>query len=140
MAGSVAIVFGGIAGEDEAVSPALPRVLQLLARRGVRATFYIDTALAESEPFASTMIENGGHSVGKAAPPTGDAVAGKASSPAEWHAAMQVAIGRAVQSGERRVLLFELAALERGDAIGLFDETLDLVAGLRRAGSLEVVG
>lgn len=140
MAGSVDIVFDGLAGDEESVSPALPRVLQVLARRGVRATFYVPPALAEAEPFALTMIENGGQMIENVDPPVGDAVAERDKSPADWHSAMQLAVGRAVSGGGHATLVFALAGLERGDAMGFFDETIDLLAGLRRAGSLTIEG
>ncbi len=140
MAGSVDIVFDGLAGSEEPVSPALPRVLQVLARRGVRATFYVPSALGEAEPFALTMIENGGQLVERGDPPAGDTVAGRDSAPGEWHSAMQLAVGRAVGGGGHATLVFAPSGLERGDAMGFFDETIDLVAGLRRAGSLTIEG
>ncbi|MFT4050290.1 MAG: hypothetical protein QM648_10735 [Solirubrobacterales bacterium] len=142
MAGSISIIFDGLAraeADDDPISPALPLMLQLLARRGIPATFFVEPELAAAEPFAITMIENGGHKIREGAAPTAEAAATLGSAPADWHPAMQVAVGRAVRTGERVLLSFAPAALERGDAIGIFGETLDLIAGLRRAGSLEVL-
>lgn len=138
MPGTITIIFDGIAGEADAVSPALPRILQLLARRGVHATFHLEPGLAVAEPLATLMIENGGHAIGVGAAPPASAAAAPGSSPGAWHPQMQVAVGEAAR-GEPVVLSFALAALERGDALGAFGETLDLIAGLRRAGSLEVI-
>jgi len=53
--------------------------------------------------------------------------------PGVWREALQVAIGRAVQDGAHLTVPFAPASLERADALGVLVETLDLVAGLRRA-------
>ena len=135
----ISLRFDGLAAADgDVVSPALPRLLQLLSERAIRATFVVDGATAEAEPFALTMIENGGHTALIGDPGDCDALATVDARPTAWHEAMQVAIGRALRTGERAVLAFEPAALERGDAAGYFAETLDLIAGLVRAGSAEV--
>lgn len=140
MSAQFSIVFDGLAAADgEPVSPALPRILQELARRGIRAKFFVDPSIEQSEPFALTMIENGGHKHAIGSAPAGNAYANTETGPADWHAAMQVAVGRAMRTGEQTILAFAPAALERGDAAGFFAETLDLVAGLVRAGSAEVV-
>lgn len=137
---TISIVFADPTGADpdEAVSPALPRTLNLLAARDLPASFVIDEHLAEAEPFAVTMIENARHAVLRQAP-GGSVYASVDSPPGEWHPAMQLAVGNAVSSGGAAVLVFDLAAVERGDGASLLAETLDLVAGLRRAGSVEVV-
>lgn len=138
---SISIVFADLTGADhsEPVSPALPRTLQLLAERDLPASFVIDEALAEAEPFAVMLIENARHAVLRNAPET-SARATIDSSPGEWHVAMQMAVGKAVSSGDGATLSFDLAAVERGDGANLLAETLDLVAGLRRAGSINVAG
>lgn len=136
----VSIVFAELAGADpgESVSPALPRVLQFLAERDLVASFVVGDELAAAEPFAVTMIDNARH--GRLSEtPSENARATLQSSPGAWHAAMQRAIGNAVASGEHAVIAFDLAAVERGDGASLLAETLDLIAGLRRAGSLEAV-
>lgn len=128
----------GAAPDHEPVSPALPRVLQMLAQRGLAATFVVSHDLAEAEPFAAQMIENGRNRIVAESPAAALAHARAEATPAAWHEQMQVAVGRAVRTNEPTVIEFELAALERGDAAGAFGETLDLIAGLKRAGSLEV--
>lgn len=135
----ISIVFAALSGADpaEAVSPALPRTLQLLAERDLPASFVINEDLAEDEPFAVTMIENARHAVLRVAPKS-SAHATVDSSPGEWHVAMQKAVGKAVSSGDGTTLSFDLAAVERGDGANLLAETLDLIAGLRRAGSINV--
>jgi hypothetical protein len=136
----LAIVFDGLSAADgEPVSPALPRILQELSRRALRAKIFVEPTIEQDEPFALTMIENGGHKSAIGSAPAGDAHASTQIGPAEWHSAMQIVVGQAIRTGELKVLTFAPAALERGDAAALFAETLDLVAGLVRAGSAEVV-
>lgn len=128
----------GAAPDHEPVSPALARVLQLIAQRGLSATFVVGEELAEAEPFAGAMIKNGRNLVVADQPVEVSARVTAGDNPAAWHERLQVAVGRAVSTKEPAVIAFELAALERGDAAGFFAETLDLIAGLKRAGSLEV--
>ncbi|MGB0872690.1 MAG: hypothetical protein ACPGWS_03100 [Solirubrobacterales bacterium] len=137
---TISIVFVDLSGAepDEAVSPALPRILRLLAERDLPASFVLPPDLAAAEPFALTLIENARHTVLGSAP-TGDAYARAGSSPAEWHVAMQQAIGAATSSRGHTTLAFDLAAVERADSASLLAETLDLIAGLRRAESVKVV-
>lgn len=130
--------LSGSSPDREPISPALPRVLQLIAQRGLAATFVFDHNLAQAEPFAATMVENGRNRIVTVTPVGARARARAGTAPAAWHDQMQVAVGRAVSTKEPTVIAFELAALERGDAVGAFGETLDLIAGLRRAGSVEV--
>ena len=179
---------------DGSVSPALPTVLQALAERELSATFFVDAAVAKTDPLALTMIASARsetaalvHSpsdlppalaaVGRPGRPPGGVRAvtvsalppaaelGRASlryasapgdtirlgagvvripfdaalregardHPAAWHEALQVAIARAVQEGGHLTITAFPAALERGDALAVLVETLDLVAGLRRA-------
>ncbi len=137
---TISIVFADLSGgqPDEVISPALPRILRLLAERDLPAGFVLPAELATAEPFALTLIENARHAVLDAAP-TSNAYARTGSSPVEWHIAMQQAIGAATSSRADATLAFDLAAVERADGASLLAETLDLVAGLRRAGSVEVV-
>lgn len=53
--------------------------------------------------------------------------------PAAWHEALQVAIAHAVEHGGHLTITAFPAPLERADALAVLVETLDLVAGLRRA-------
>ncbi len=137
---TISIVFADLSGgqPDEAISPALPRILRLLAERDLPASFVMPAELATAEPFALTLIENARHAVLNAAPPS-NAHARAGSSPAEWHVAMQQAIGAATSRRTDTTVAFDLAAVERADGASLLAETLDLIAGLRRAGSVEVV-
>jgi hypothetical protein len=68
--------------------------------------------------------------------PVDDRLTDPAGHPGAWHQALQVAVGRAVHEGEHLTVPFVPGLLERGDALGVFVETLDLIAGLRRAGRL----
>ena len=56
-----------------------------------------------------------------------------ASGPQAWHAAAQVAVGRAVEARAHVTVPLSVGPLERGDAFSVFVEVLDLVGGLRRA-------
>lgn len=56
--------------------------------------------------------------------------------PGAWHQALQVAVGRAIEHGAHVTVTFFPGLLERADALAVFVETLDLVAGLRRADRL----
>jgi hypothetical protein len=66
--------------------------------------------------------------------PSGDQPSGVA--PQARHAAMQVAVARALEGRSHLTLSFEPGYLERRDALAVFVETVDLVVGLRRAGRL----
>ena len=61
-----------------------------------------------------------------------------AAGPHVWHPAMQLAVTRALQHRRHTTLSFTPAALERGDALAAFAETLDLLDGLVRAERLWV--
>lgn len=137
---TISIVFSDLQGAepDQPISPALPRTLRLLAERDLPAGFVIPDDLATAEPFAVTMIENARHAMLQI-PPDAVARASAADAPGAWHAAIQTAVGRAVSSGSNATIAFDLAAVERGDGANLLAESLDLVAGLRRAGSIDVV-
>lgn len=136
----ISIVFAELGGvdPDQPISPALPRTLRLLAERDLPAGFVIPEDLATAEPFAVTMVENARHAVPRT-PPDAAARASVADAPGAWHAAIQTAVGRAVSSGTNATIAFDLAAVERGDGANLLAESLDLIAGLRRAGSIDVV-
>jgi hypothetical protein len=191
---AVALVFDGLAGSESAVSPALPRLLDILAERNLDATFFADAAVVASEALALDMIVRSRHELAaRVAPPdtlgasvaalrqAGHEIVGArlargatgegaglgltyvATDPGEpapegiaritldarlleaaergpqaWHPVAQLAVGQAVDRASSSVLPFEPAELERGDALGAFAETLDLIAGLARAGTLWV--
>jgi hypothetical protein len=93
-----------------------------LARAGIRHVSGPGTALGAEDgivriPVDPHLVEPSSH-------------------PGAWHQALQVAIGRAVQDGEHLTVTFVPGLLERADALAVVIETLDLVAGLRRAGRL----
>jgi hypothetical protein len=196
---AVSVTFASLRAGDTttaAVSPALSTVLQILAERELRASFFVEAAIAREEPLALAMINVGRNEVGALLeadadpapvlaaldaarfparglrapseallPPAADlagtgiryvsapgpAIAAQdgmvlapldppltddGPHPGAWHQALPVAIGRAVQDGTHLTVTFTPGLLERADALGVLVETLDLVAGLRRAGRL----
>ncbi|HYI36939.1 MAG TPA: hypothetical protein VEX39_10060 [Thermoleophilaceae bacterium] len=159
MSASVAIAFHGLtaaedleSGEAEApsVSPALPTILRALADRDIDATFYLGDEVREREPLAATMIRNGRHTVGSPADEPEAAVRdapylldqGQEGGPAganALHQALQLAVADALRGQKDVVLTFTPGLLERVDALAVFVETLELVEGLRAAGSLRTV-
>ena len=55
-----------------------------------------------------------------------------------WHQALQLAVARAIEHRTQVTLSLAPGLLERADALGVAVETLDLIAGLRRAERLWV--
>lgn len=156
MSAAVAIAFHGLTAAEDleagaadapSVTPALPTILRALADRDIDATFYVGDELREREPLAVTMIRNGRHTVALPAEEPEPAVRdtpylvdqGQDGGPAganALHQALQLAVAGAVRGRSDAVLLFTPGLMERADALAVFVETLELVEGLRAAGSL----
>ena len=156
MGPTVAIAFHGLTAAEDleagaadapSVTPALPNILRALADRDIDATFYLGDAVREREPLAVTMIRNGRHQTAVPADEPEPAVLdapylldrGQEGGPAganALHQALQLAVAAALRSRSDTVLMFTPGLLERSDALAVFVETLELVEGLRAAGSL----
>ncbi len=70
--------------------------------------------------------------------PSAAAPALLASDPHAWLRATQVAVGRALERRELVEVRVDPAALDRPPALAVVAEAVDLVAGLARAGRLQV--
>jgi redox-sensitive bicupin YhaK (pirin superfamily) len=109
-------------------------LLDHLRHTGLRATWLLpdgaDAALADRLAFE-------GHSTADAASRSGADGPALGDDPHSWHRASQTAVGRALERDEAFELRIDAAALDRADAFTVVAETLDLVAGLVRAGRLD---
>jgi hypothetical protein len=134
---------------------------QLLGDRDLAATFFVELAAAQQEPFAVTMIVNARNEIagliepgeplraldvlrGAGREPQGASAAATVLGPGamtpggapSWHQALQLAVARAIEHRSQVTLSLEPGLLERAEALGVMVETLDLIAGLRRADRL----
>lgn len=192
---AVALAFAGLAGvtPEHPVTPALPTLLRVLADRDLPATFFVEAAIAATEPFALSMVDVGAHELAALAEPSGafapalDALAAERfraaglllpaggaapaaelsaagvsyvvtprlagpppaddglvhvpvsiddadhPAPSAFHIAFQAAVGTTLSRGGLLVVALRPSRFERQDALDVLAESLDLLAGLRRA-------
>jgi hypothetical protein len=138
--------------DEPSVSPALPTILRALGDRDIQATFFGSPEVAEREPLAITMVQNGAH-VYAPGPYDGPAAVRDAAflAPAlvgepgaeprgvhALHQALQLAVADGLRSRAHTILVFTPGLLERQDSLAVFVETLELIEGLREAGRITI--